>query len=343
VASAAVSDYDEQKKSEAAVKKKVPWRNSLIVYKNQFSAISLDKSAEPQYNPYYINSFSFLPRYYIKDDLSLRLRLDLEIELTTADDTDYAHEWVVSDLSLEFNYAPSVLKIPLLDVAVNPSLRLYFPTSKASQARSMIMALGPGLAFRRQFALLKGNWLSSIGLSYSFRAVKYFNEYTTRVLSDPDAISMGHANPSRSDFYSDPRRNTDWRFYNGFNLLLQVHEKVSFSASLFLINDLLYGLSELDMEDYVNVVGLDKTIPASDVNSKMALWSVFDISYDALDWLWLSIGVSTFHPQQAPDSTNYDPFFNRFTQVYFDITLPVDRVISKVQDWTGWGKGGEDS
>jgi hypothetical protein len=40
---------------------KAPWRGSEFVYRNVFSAISLDPSAELSYNPSFAMSFSFRP------------------------------------------------------------------------------------------------------------------------------------------------------------------------------------------------------------------------------------------------------------------------------------------
>ena len=58
------------------------------------------------------------------------------------------------------------------------------------------------------------------------------------------------------------------------------------------------------------------------------------------DWLSLSLGLSTFHPQLLPDSSGYyGPFFNRYATAYFDVAIPIDKAVDQVQSWTGWGKG----
>jgi hypothetical protein len=334
-AEAAINEFQEgeQKKADAATVKrthKVPWRNSTITYENVVSALSFSQGAEPTYNPYYAQSFSFRPRYYLRDDLSLRARLDLEIELTTSDSTDHAREWILSDLFLDANYAPSWLSIPLVKIRVNPSLSLGLPTSIASRGRSLMLSLAPGLTFRREFRLLRGRFLKSVGLAYGFRATKYVHEYATAQVDTQGVCSL--TNPNSPSCMHTGRRNTSWRLGNSFTARVQITERLSFSASLFLLNDLLHPLSgeEVSLDG-----GATADLGSSQVNQRASTWAIFDLSYDLLDWLWLSAGVSTFNPQLRPDSSYRAPFFNRFTAFYFDLTVPVDRLVSQVQGWVG--------
>jgi len=312
---------------------KVPWRNSVVVYEHIFSAISLDQGAELTWNPYYAQSFSFRPRYYLRDDLSLRGRLDLEVELTMSDETDHLREWIVSDLLIDGDYSPSWMKIPVVGVTVSPNVRLTFPTSILSRGQSMMMGIGPGFALRREFGLLKGKVLSSIGLMYAFRATKYFHEFTEGQLDGPVVCSM--ANVENPGCVHTGDRNRSWRFSNSFEVRVQILEKLTFTADLLLFNDLLYGLDE---ETYSDSTVPNAEVGASRVNHRASTWAIFDVSYDLLDWLWLSVGTSTYYPQLTPDSSYRGPFFNRYTTFYFDVTLPVDRFVSQVQSWTGWGR-----
>jgi hypothetical protein len=337
---AVINEFEEGKKQKegerdvaaaATVKtgEKVAWRNSLVTYENIFSAYSIDRGAQLSYNPYYAQSISFLPRYYPRDDLYLRARLDLEIELTTSDDTDYAREWIVSDLYLDVDYKPAWMTIPVVDVMVNPSLRLMFPTSIVSRGRSMMLGLAPGVALRRSFKLLDGKFLKSVGLLYGFRATKYFHEYTTAQVSSRVCIQTRPDDPSCTQ--ADGLRNRSWRFVNTVGVQLALMDKLLLSGTVLFINDLLYELPEGEHTFNDMTVHVDGT----DMNHRASTWAIFDLSYDLLDWLWLSAGVSTYYPQLAPDSTYRTPMFNRYTTFYFDVTLPVDRFVSQVRSWTG--------
>lgn len=333
-ARAEINEYKEGKKKTAdatatssVTAEKVAWRNSTFAYENSVSALSFNRGADLTYNPYYAQSLSFRPRYYLRDDLSLRARLDLEIELTLSDDSDHAREWILSDLLLDVNYAPSWMTIPVLKVQVNPYLRFAFPTSKVSQGHSMMLSMGPGFALRREFPLLKGRFLKSIGLTYAFRGTKYLNEFTTGQIAT--GICLG-SNPDNPACTQSGTRNVSWRLNNVFEARLQIMDKLSFTADVLLFNDLLY---KLDSEDVSAAVGSNSMVGDSRINHRAATWVIFDVSYDLLEWLWLSLGTSTFYSQLTPDSNYRTPLFNRYTTFYLDVTLPVDRFVNQVRSW----------
>lgn len=336
-ARAVIDEYAEGKKKKettataaAAKTEKVAWRNSTITYENVVSALSFSEGADLSYNPYYAQSISFRPRYYLRDDLSLRGRLDLEIELTTSDETNHAREWVVSDLFFDVSYTPTWMKIPVLDVMVNPSLRLAFPTSIASRGRSMMMTLGPGVAMRREIPLLKGRFLKSVGVAYAFRATKYLHEYTTAQLDSAGICSSLLTDPDKPACQTSGKRNVSWRLSNTFEVRLTIMDKLTFTADVMLFNDMIYGL---DGETVGLNDGTEVPLEESRVNHRGSTWAIFDLSYDLLDWLWLSLGVSTYYPHLAPNSSYYSPFLNRYTAFYLDVTVPVDRFVDQVRGW----------
>ncbi|MCC6746666.1 MAG: hypothetical protein IT371_03345 [Deltaproteobacteria bacterium] len=318
----------------APSEKKPFYRGSAFVYSNSLSAVSLSKAAEPQFNPYYSQRFSFQPRFYPTDDLSFRARFDVEIELTKSDTTDYARQWVISDLLFDAVYEPKWMKIPLLDIKVTPSIRLSAPTSLVSQGRSLILGFTPGVNLKRGFDLRKGTWLKKIELMYGLRVAKNFHRYAQ---ASVDSDRFGCVGVDRPECQHSGLRNVNWRFTNMFSALLHVHPKLSFTASFSVMNDLLYGLPEQTVPTNGGVV---VTLPASEVNHKAALWAVFDVSYEVMSWLSLSLGASTYHPQLAPDSSYYTPFFNRHTTFYFDMTIPIDGFVDQVKAWSGKGRQG---
>jgi len=333
-----VKQADASVSAEAGAPSKVPWRNSYFTYSHQLSALTFSKGAELRHDPYYAQSLTFRPRYYVRDDLSLRARLDLEIELTTSDSTDTIREWVVSDLLFDVNYAPTWMVIPYAKIAVNPSLQFAFPTSKVSRGRSLMMSLAPGVAFRRSFDLLKGKYLKNIGLTYAFRATKYFHEFANPQLSDQicGGVALSDPNSPFADTgcIHSGSYNRSWRFTNSLGFMLSVMDKLAVSGALLFIYDALYTGSAREVDVGGGIVSLDETR----INHRASTWFILDVSYDLFEWLSLSAGVSTFHPQLDNESKLYPPFFNRFTAFFFDVNVPVDKFVSQVQTWTGWGR-----
>ena len=319
--------------------KKVPYRGSLFAWGHSLGALTLDKSADPTYNPYYLQSFSFRPRWYLRDDLSLRARFDMQVELTEADTLDSANQLYTYDLSLEANYAPKWMKIPFVGITVNPSFRLYLPTGTLSKRKSLLMAIAPGVALRRSFDLLKGKFLKNVGLTYGFRITKYFNSYETSSLDSVGICGASNIDPSQPSCVSSGSRNVSYRLVNSFSVSLQVMEKLSVGAYLFVINDMLY---DIEAGSYDVTAGKPVELPASKINHRGSLWGIFSVAYEVLPWMELSVGTSTFYSQLAPDSTYEAFFFNRFTNFTFDVAIPIDKFVAQVQDWTGLGKGGND-
>jgi hypothetical protein len=225
-------------------------------------------------------------------------------------------------------------------VKVKPSVRFTFPTSIVSRGRSGIMNIGPSIALTRDIKLLKGNVLSSLTLTYAFRPTKYFHKYAYAQVDVPDAYC---SNVNRPECQHRGRTNLDWQLSNYFGAKLQILKKLSFSADLFILNGFAHKIPAQTYEDILNNEtyrgpGSAFAVEESAVNHRASLWAIFDVSYDVMDWLSLSVGTSTYHPQLSPDSSYYGPFFNRYTNFYFDVTIPIDAFVEQVQTWTGRGK-----
>ena len=336
---AGLTDENAEADAQVSKEKKVPYRGTLFAWGHSFSALTLDKSADPTYNPYYLQSFSFRPRWYLRDDLSLRARFDMQVELTESDTLDSANQVYTYDLSLEANYAPTWMKIPFVGISINPSVRLYLPTGTLSKRKSLLTAIAPGVVLRRSFDLLKGKFLKSVGLSYGFRFTKYINSYETSSLDSVGICGGSGLDPSQPSCVSSGSRNVSYRLVNSFGVSLKVMEKLSVSANLFVINDMLYDI-EAGSYDLGESGAI--SLPASDINHRGSLWGIFSVAYEVLPWMELSVGTSTFYSQLAPDSTYEAFFFNRFTNFTFDVAIPIDKFVAQVQDWTGLGKGGND-
>lgn len=326
----AVDEYDNIQKKVTVDKKEVPWRNSTFTYENSLSAISLDPGADLTANEYYGMSFDFKPRWYFRDDFHMRSRLVMDVELTTPDSEH--RRFTISDLSFDAVYHPSWMKIPVVDISVVPSMRVALPTSIVSQGRSMLTGLSAQLMFLRQIPLLKGDWLQSVGLTVATRGTKEFYSYKTSQVDERD----GCLNSSRPECQHTGSRNRSWRLANLVEASVKVWRSLTFTMDFFFLNDFLY---ELDPTTKTLSSGETVEISGSNINHRASTWMIFDVSYDVFPWLTLSAGTSTYYAQLAPDSTYRTPFFNRATNIYFDVTIPIAEFTDQVQDWTGWGRG----
>lgn len=309
---------------ESGLNKSLFFKGSTITYENTFSAYSLDESAQISYNPYYAMSFSFRPVFALWRDLVLNLRLDLEVELTNADDTTYYHEPKFSDTFAAISYMP-IYTIPYLGIDVGAAFNLVFPTGLESLAESRYLGFGPELLLSKKFDLLEG-----LTLSYSFRYLKYLNEYTTLQRDTNPYICPTSSGPEcyAHGQLGDPSHSMLFR--NDLSVKMDFFKWLSFTAEVLFYNYLNYDVTK----DTITIDGDEIPIDSIDSpqNHVASIWYVVDVTFTPLDYLSFSIGTSTFSPQLNPDSTYRQPFFNRDTNFYVDVTLDLEKLTISLID-----------
>ena len=323
------TEVDAAKKKQAAPQEKLAWRGSAFLYENVVATRSFDKGLLPDWNPYHAMLFSFQPRYYLRDDFSVRMRLNVEVETTTPDELDYRGEAVLYDLDLSFHYSPSWLTIPVVGIRVLPTVRISLPTSPFSQMRSRIMALAPGFSLLKSFSLLSGDWLPSVTLLYGFRGTKYFDQYA---LAQVD-LREGCQNSSQPSCQHQGYRNTSWRVSNSLALELAIHKQVTFGFTFLYNSDFKHELPEYVFTS--DNLTQPETFAVSEVNYSASMLSAFELGYTPTNWLLLSLGMTTYVPVIAPTGDSYNPllFKKEDTQVYFDVRVTIDTLY---QAATGW-------
>jgi hypothetical protein len=313
--------------SEQQYTNALPFRNTVLIYENIFSVAQLDRGYQQTYNPYYAMSLSLQPRWYFTDELSIRLRFDIEGELTDADDTSNYHETRVSDLYLDLVYNP-IYTIPRLDLGIGLGLRALFPTSLESQAESRYVGLSPDLRLARVFDVLDG-----LTISYQFRYTKYLNRYTT-MQRDTNPYECTGDDPGCMANWQlgDPARSHGFSNWIQLDLefLSEQWRPMTFSVSVIFLNYLTYEVPEAEVElmggQTVSVDHIEDP-----VNHVAFIWYTFELGLDITDYLSVAIGASTYNPQLAADSTYREPFFNRYTRIYVDLSLDVERVVAAIR------------
>jgi hypothetical protein len=300
----------------------VPYRGTSIIYENSFTAISLDPNYDPDYNPSYVMSFAFNPRYYIYDQLSARLGFSVDQELTDSDMTQSQYEPVISDISLGFTYSP-FYTIPVLELKLGAGVSFGFPTSKMSQARTLYFSLSPSLSIRRGFDVLGG-----LQLSYNFRYTKNFNKYTGSV-SEDSLFPCPSTLADRTECFNMGRRNPSMSFNNSFDVQIYWLDRLYTSLSFGINSTLLYPVEEATAETLGGPVSVDPSAENTDYRGSFSYG--LEVGYDAWDFLSFALGVSTSNSQLRDDGTYYEPFFNRYSTIYFDIALSVDGLVQTIQ------------
>jgi hypothetical protein len=310
----------------AEKKAKKIYRGSMVIYENIFNLRQLDVGADLSTNPYYAQSLTFLPQIWLGDTMFVNARLSMEVEITSSDFTNTKREPFLSDLFLTYMWL-GAYTIPVAKIVISPSMRIRLPTSKFSQNESMLVALAPGVSFARAFKLHKGKYFSNLQLMYAFRYQKNFNEYTTGQASE-GRCSVGAAGGGGLAFQNScintGARVPSSRFVNAFTARTMPIPGVFLTVSFALINDILYRSNEATWTD---ASGVEVSVPTN-VNSRVLMQGNIDVTVPVAKWMFLSAGLISFHNQLDPSSSTRAPFFNRFTNFYFDVTIPIAPLVS---------------
>lgn len=315
-APASASPAVEKKTAE---KKPAPWRGSVIYYGHGITALTLDKAAEPLYNPTYSHHLDLWGEWHFSDHVFSRMLFSLGQEFTQSDDTTRDREIVASDLSLETGI--NDIALPVGGIKLASTARLTLPTSKASLAQTRLFTLGPTLALSRKFALMQGLLLVYYG-RFDFR----FHRYTTAETDAPELVACGLSKVDIcQDYFNTGTRNAWGALVHGPRVIFSPTERLTFIGYYQFVDQFLYAPAKAEPSQ------LPETVTASSVGDPGARYAnSFGLiaSYELTKVLGLSLGTSTYSAQLAPDGTYRQPFFNRNTTLSLDVVIDIDAFIA---------------
>lgn len=290
-----------------------PWRDSEIDYEHGFSAISLNKGAEPTYNPYYAHRLTIWPHWHFGDYALVRARLIIEQQITNADDTTYKNEVVLSDLLLDANWKG--ITEPYSGIKLKSGVRFTLPTSKGAQAETLRMGIGPSVGLDRKFPLLGG-----LTLGYASRFTFYFHgKQVAETESVYRPCGGDYSNPSGcGPEMAGGTRNAWFGILHGPSLIFVPHERVTVDASYSFIKSYLYDLAG------GTYLGDDQ-----DVAVRSSQWFLAAVTVEVVDFLSVSVGASTLFGDLKPNGKYRTPFFNRTTELSLSLNLAIDPLLSK--------------
>jgi len=293
------------------------WRGSQLRYGHVGTTVGLDKGAELTWNPYHAHTLTIAPRYYFTDAISTGLTFSLEQELTDSDWTTSKHEVLFSDLFADLTWRG--WDEPFSGVRLSGSLRVTLPTSKVSQAQTMVAAVAPTLRVARYFDLLSG-----AGISWSTRWNQRFNRESTARTEAAGIVGCG------VDSSCEALRNTG---------LLNAWADLSTGPSLELLPtedlvltaDFRWGYAFLYENAEVRDPFSGELLQGpSDFDGRATTYFGIGAIYTLAKEVNLSLGVGTPSPQIGADGRRRSPFFNRYTQLSFDVQLNLDAIIRSI-------------
>ncbi len=304
--------------ADRPAKKKNPWRGSVLSIGNAVSLYSFNRSLDLTYNPYDAISLGIAPRVWFGEHLYLAASLEVQRELTAADDTTYAGEVLLGDLEMTAG-AARLARVPLLGIEVSAGLKLVLPTSKASQARNLTLGLGPEVALGRTF---ETRWLGSFSLGYSGRLMVNLNRTTTMTRESPLIPTCSLDSEGCAAFLNTGMQNSALRLRHGAALGWAPLSWLSLSASMGQIIDFLYAIREDDPR-----ISLAAEDPAS---TRYATYFGVEAAVSPVDLLEVALGYGVIGPQLSPDATYHSPFYNRYAMFSAELRLKLDGLLTRM-------------
>ncbi|MBI5486834.1 MAG: hypothetical protein HY905_05850 [Deltaproteobacteria bacterium] len=306
--SAAPEDVEEEESA--------PWRGSEFIWRNVMSAISLDPSHDLTWNPYYAMSFTFRAKWWFDDIFNVGARLDVTREITQADDTTFIDEALLDDLVVSAG-ASKFYTIPVAGIDFSADLLLTTPTSKISQARTLVLGIGPGVSVGRTF-----DAIGPLRLSYHVRTTGLLHRYTTAARETPLIPGCDATEGGCDSFLNTGLRKVRFRVAHGVDVSWDPLEWLGVSAGFEHIIDWLHPIDGSDPRVTF------ETEPNTNERQRSA-FSV-ELTFTPIPSWQIGVGYETVSPQLKLDSTYENPFYNRYSTVYLDLRLEFDGLVDQL-------------
>ncbi len=294
--------------------------------KNTVTQGTLDKSQDLSYNPKVYTTNQISPSWQPIEPLTLYGEIGLSHEWTNADHTTKNRETLFTDTELGLD---SAWELPLIGARASLSLGAGLPSSKFSQAETLILSLSPSFDLSKSFPDLL-----SLGFGISGSATRGFYRYTTGELQGTEVSCSTAAQCER--FKNTGMRNARYTLSLAGRVSFKPIEMLSFGASFGLLRYQLFGLNEeaTDFnEDGLAPLPVDE-MPNFTKSSDTRDYFTYGLKTQLkpLDFLAVVLGASAVTPQLDPSQDRYTPFFNRHTKYYLDLRLDIAALASKVTE-----------
>lgn len=291
---------------------KSPWRGSFVNVTNSVSVNTLDEDAQLTYNPNYTLSTTANMRYWLNDQINLRLGVGFSREFTNNDFTTQDGEIFLNDTTI--GVGAFMWSIPVINVLTIGAFDLRLPTGPFSQAQTLIVAAQPRVIFFKQFGFIGFNVAYVTGFN------RNFNEFTTASTESASQFCPVLADCVPTD---TGVRNPRLRLVNALALGIQPTGWFGMSSSVTVLHDYLYPKAEAITETFA---------PQEEQNTRTLMAYNIEAFFLPHPTLILAVGASSFGPQRMPNAENYRPFFNRFTNIVADVRINVSQALALLED-----------
>ncbi|MGE0790751.1 MAG: hypothetical protein AB7S26_34070 [Sandaracinaceae bacterium] len=322
---------------EAADPALLPWRNTYFTWNHQATFNSFLRDAQLSYNPYYQQSFTISPRWYLTNETQIRGSLSLSVEITDTDDNALNRDPQVSDPSLSLFHT-----VVWEDFIFQPNFRLTFPLSKASIAAQRYISLGAGIQVVRVIPEAANLTIAGI-----FRYQRWFAGSNVVRTGTPQPDQCGRATPQMTSADAAPDIPTAFCDQLGTassssDIILAGISATMTPVGPFSINlsAFMYTLYGFGLAPWVSDDGqiVTRETPLVIEDGSPSHWRNFtyislSVAYQFTSWLNISLGIQNsgnVAPLYNSDGSIRNPLFTPDTQVFLSATLGLDTIYNEL-------------
>jgi hypothetical protein len=290
---------------------------------------SFSPDAQLTYDPTVSMNFRLVPRFYLTDTLFLRVRQDLNVEVTNSNFDTYARQPLLSDTVVDL-MRPALVNVE--GFVVTAGLRVTLPVSIASRYNNQIAGTGfvANLSYGIPNESLHLSVLFDVSYTHNWASSNvptFFSDANNRNDGSP-TICPGGANGCPTGWFT----NVSDAFLFGPTLLwVPDGEKLNISATYYWLPRLAMPLGTQTVDTATGTVSL------SDAKTHWRAFQFFGLSvaYDVLPWLNLSASYNTFTLQLSPNGKFRNPIWGPDTTVSMTAVVTLDQLYELV---TGQGE-----
>jgi len=296
------------------------WRNSLFMFTPSMTAYTFRPDAGLTYDPTVSLNFRLMPRFYLADHLFIRLRQDLNVELTQSNSDALTRQPLLSDLSIDVT-SPGLLSVGRFTLTAGA--RFTLPVSMASRFADLI--LGTGLVANASFSFQDEIHLSVL---FDLAYTHWFRSSNTPTFfsganSQTDGAGICPANMLRC-VAGGSSSATDQVLFGPTLLWVPDGEKLNVSATWYWFPQLGGSLADA-------TVPLAGGTPLTVGDNSATHWrNVYyfgvSVAYDILPWFNLSATYGTFTGQLRPTGEVRNPFWGPDTTLSMTAVITLDQL-----------------
>jgi hypothetical protein len=307
--------------SEEAKEEGLPFRGSSFSFQQTLTGNSFAKGSQLSYNPTYAWAFDLSLLWHFNRRFQIILDQAMLVELTDSDVTLHRREPMLTDTTATFGALLFKTKFsPKAEFILNGSLGLSAPTSRASQAATMVLGARAGLSSTLSLPKV----LEGFGLNLSFGYLHRFLEQNVVAVDNAGYPCAAGATSRELCSALGSATNSRLGLTGSISGELALTEKWGLSASY--THSWRRGAN---LANYTLVSDDGTDVPLADGGLKH--WrnlNTFDVTvtYFALKWLGLGASITNTFLERGPDSAIRVPFRPMDTYYGLNVNVRLDEV-----------------